>query len=174
MTESATRERTRRAVLAAAIDILREDPAASMAQVAAGAGVARSTLHRYYPDRPALIAGIEDFVAGVYESALDAARVDEGSAADALRRAVGELVEQMQILAWWLDIDDDGNDARLEAVVARGHRDGSVDPAMDVAWIEAMLWSGLWSAHYLIRSGTYRMPEARDLCIRTFAKVITP
>ena len=53
------RDRTRAALLSAAIDVLTDNTAASMGEIAKAAGVARSTLNRYFPDRVPEIVLIE-------------------------------------------------------------------------------------------------------------------
>ncbi|MEU1179064.1 helix-turn-helix domain-containing protein [Streptomyces sp. NPDC005820] len=49
---------TRRAILDAAITLLATDPTASLSEVAAAAGVGRTTVHRYFPERSDLLAAI--------------------------------------------------------------------------------------------------------------------
>ncbi|MGW0436862.1 helix-turn-helix domain-containing protein [Micromonospora sp. NPDC003197] len=48
-------ERSVRAILEAAERVLAEEPGASMEQIAAAAGVARTTIHRRFANRQALI-----------------------------------------------------------------------------------------------------------------------
>ncbi|WP_435061755.1 TetR/AcrR family transcriptional regulator [Amycolatopsis thermoflava] len=70
------RDRTRSAILSAAATLLGRDYQAKLAEIANAAGVGRTTLHRYFPDRATLIkAAVEDSVA-------DAA-IDQGPALDA-------------------------------------------------------------------------------------------
>ena len=58
MTESATRTRTRQAILAAAVTVFARDPSAALGEVAAAAGVGRTTLHRYFPERSDLLSAL--------------------------------------------------------------------------------------------------------------------
>ena len=58
MTESATRTRTRQAILAAAVTVFARDPSAALGEVAAAAGVGRTTLHRYFAERSDLLAAL--------------------------------------------------------------------------------------------------------------------
>ena len=60
--------------------------------IAKAAGVARSTLNRYFPDRAALTEGIEGFVESEYEEAVRAARTGEGTGLAAYLRIVDEML----------------------------------------------------------------------------------
>lgn len=91
--ESPTRARTRAAILDAALQILPTDPSASLAQIATAAGVGRSTLHRYYPDRDSLLF---DAAREVGRRALHAIRAAQEQATDfltVLTRATDMLLE---------------------------------------------------------------------------------
>ena len=85
-------DRTRRELLDAATAVLTKDSAASLAEVAAAAGVGRTTLHRYFATR-------DELVRALVEDALD--RVERGHRRrpprarprhDALRRVVDAVV----------------------------------------------------------------------------------
>ncbi len=172
------RQRTRRAILLSAITTLRARPSASLGEVADAAGVARSTLHRYFPDREALTAALDEFVLAEQGAAVDRARPDEGTGLEAYTRIVGELLDASEVLAWWLHVDDsedDGldteDDARLTAVVARGQRDGSIDPAFPADWLMHVVWSALWAAELLVTRGSTTRREVRDTCLRSLVKL---
>lgn len=172
------RERTRRAILLSAISTLLARPQASLGEVADAAGVARSTLHRYFPDREALTAALDEFVIAEQTAAVDRARPDEGTGLEAYTRIVGELLDASEVLAWWLRIDDtedDGldteDDRRLVAVVARGQGDGSIDPAFPADWLMHMVWSALWAAQLVADRGATTPREARDTCLRSLVKL---
>ncbi|MGW7694593.1 TetR/AcrR family transcriptional regulator [Streptomyces asiaticus] len=77
--ESATRTRTRRAILDATVARLSADHAASLADVAEAAGVGRTTVHRYFPERSDLLAAIGADVRDRVEAATARARLDDGS-----------------------------------------------------------------------------------------------
>ena len=79
------------AVAAAAARLLAARPAASMAEVAAAAGISRATLFRRFPSRAALVEELGRRAVRAYTSAVEAARPEGGGAAQALRRLLGEL-----------------------------------------------------------------------------------
>src|SRR5687767_4699401 len=53
--DTPVRRRTRRAIVDAAVRMWARDFAAPLSAIAEQAAVSRSTLHRYFPDRPALL-----------------------------------------------------------------------------------------------------------------------
>lgn len=177
---SRLRDRTRATLVSAAIDALTDNPSASLGEVAAAAGVARSTLHRYFPDRSSLVDGIEAFVEGEYEEAIRCARTDEGTGLSAYTRIVDELLERLDSLGWWMrtacdhdDIDDFDCEADrgIAAVVERGQRDGTVDPKFTAGWIINVTWSLLTSAHHSARHDRQSRREIRDMCRTALLKI---
>ncbi len=173
------RDRTRAALLTAAIDALTDNAAASMSDIAKAAGVARSTLNRYFPDRAALTEGIEAFVESQYEEAVQQARTAEGTGLAAYLRIVDEMLERLDSLGWWMragaDADPDDfeceSDAGIIAVIQRGQQDGSVDTHFTPLFMVGATWSLLTSAHLDIRHGKQSPRETRDMCRAALAKV---
>lgn len=56
--QSATRERTRKAILDAAVSVFASKPAATLSEIASAAKVGRTTLHRYFPERSDLVDAV--------------------------------------------------------------------------------------------------------------------
>jgi AcrR family transcriptional regulator len=185
-----TQERTRRALLMAGIEVLGTDPSAPLSEISARAGVARSTLHRYFADRDAIVEAIMTLARAEWKHAIEAARLDDGTGLEALRRLVLELMDRLNILQWWLsphpaNADDRWDDelvAEWEREVysgkghsiwetaRRGHADGSIDPAMDPEWIEILVWGALRGAHEAAGSHTLTPASGRALALTTFLK----
>lgn len=86
--QSGVRERTRNAILDAAMTVLADRPAAAMADIAAAAGVGRSTVHRYYPERADLLRALARHVHELSNVAIERAAPAEGPPEAALRRVV--------------------------------------------------------------------------------------
>lgn len=184
---SATRERTRRAILAAAIPTLVGKPTASLGEVADAAGVARSTLHRYFPDRAALVAALNGHVEAEYAAAIERSRPDEGTGLEAYRRICDEMFA-VDAFAWWLQhtepqatddsADGDGScddssgtqvDDRLADVVRRGHDDGTIDASLDPDWLVNHIWAVLYAAWHLQGPRRSRQ-QVREIAMTTLTK----
>lgn len=182
-TETPTRTRTRHAILNAAILVLTENPAASLGDVADAAGVARSTLHRYFPERSDLLVGMSRYAEAQIDAATSRARLAEGTAADALLRLIQEYFDHWHAIMWmYLDsLNQEGQpdaitehvDSDLTALVERGQAEGSIDSALPNAWIQNLLWSLLYTAWEYIKQGATKH-EALDMTLRTLRKVIDP
>jgi AcrR family transcriptional regulator len=69
-------ERTMRAILEAAERTLSRDPAATMEQIAEAAGVARTTVHRRFATRDALIDALAVWATQRFAAAVDSAHPD--------------------------------------------------------------------------------------------------
>ncbi|MEX3653437.1 MULTISPECIES: TetR/AcrR family transcriptional regulator [Mycolicibacterium] len=87
-THSGPRERTRKAILDAAMTVLADQPTASLSDIAAAADVGRSTVHRYYPERTDLLRALARHVHELSNAAIDRADPTHGPADAALRRVV--------------------------------------------------------------------------------------
>jgi TetR/AcrR family transcriptional repressor of mexCD-oprJ operon len=68
-------------------------PAASMADVAAAAGVARATVYRYFPNRQALLDELAVVALRDADERITSARIDEVPTAEAVSRVVRALVD---------------------------------------------------------------------------------
>ncbi|WP_280402547.1 TetR family transcriptional regulator [Nocardia carnea] len=81
MTERpALRDHIEAAILTAAADVLAVRGTASMAEIAAAAGIGRATLYRYFPNREALLSGLtaaaaRDLIARITDADLDSVPV---------------------------------------------------------------------------------------------------
>jgi TetR/AcrR family transcriptional regulator, repressor for lfrA len=90
--EGGARGRTRRAIIEAAMTVLADNPAAPLSDIAAAAGVGRSTLHRYFTERADLIRALALHVHELSTAAIVEAEPECGPPLVALRRVVeGQL-----------------------------------------------------------------------------------
>lgn len=148
--ESSVRNRTRGAILAAAASVFARDRAATLPDVAKAAGVGRTTLHRYFPDRESLIeAAFEDSVQVIGQSMSDAA-LDQGTPLEAMRRAVAAMVAAGDRLLFVFGDPHvpKGYGTQDEAaprdpvidLIERGQAEGVFDPEVSARWIQHVLW----------------------------------
>lgn len=84
-------ERNRRVLLEVAAGALARDPDASLGEVARLAGLTRATLYRHFGSREKLVDALRDDALGSAAEAVAAARVDEGTAVEALRRVTAAI-----------------------------------------------------------------------------------
>ncbi|MEU5160090.1 TetR/AcrR family transcriptional regulator [Streptomyces sp. NPDC020875] len=85
-------ERTVRTILEAAERVLSANPAATMEQIAEAAGVARTTVHRRFASRDALIAALAAWATGRLYEAVEAARPDTTPPAVALYQVTANVL----------------------------------------------------------------------------------
>ena len=110
----------RDAIVAAAIDTLARNPGASLAEIAARAGVGRASLHRHFPSRSDLVAAVTRQCMREVDAAAEAAVGGAASAGETLARtleAVIPLGDRYHFLASVVS-DDADLEARYEADLA--------------------------------------------------------
>jgi AcrR family transcriptional regulator len=149
--ESSVRNRTRGAILAAAASVLARDRTATLPDIAEAAGVGRTTLHRYFPDRESLIeATVKDSIQAIQHSVTEA-ELDQGSSLDAMRRAVAAMVQVGDRLLFVFGdqrlLKGHGTqggakppDDPVIDLIKRGQAEGVFDPEASASWIQHVLW----------------------------------
>jgi AcrR family transcriptional regulator len=154
----------REQVLRAAARLLMRKSSATMDEVARAAGISRATLNRQFAGRDALVRALEELGIAECERAADAARVDDGPAADAVRRLVRELEPAAGLLAFLYtenqlfegDEQNDGwarLDARMVALFRRGQEAGEFRIDLSPVWLTEALYGLLVSAAWAITEG---------------------
>ncbi|WP_043622442.1 TetR/AcrR family transcriptional regulator [Nonomuraea candida] len=176
------RARTRRAILDAALSVLAAKPAASLSDIAAAAGVGRTTIHRYFPERSDLLAAIGSYLLERIDLATARARPDDGTGAEALERVCQEYFELGDVLLFafennqateWVDWESESESDRiLGRLIQRGHADGTIDPRLPPAWVAELMWSMLYAAWQHTRQNQVPKHTSLSLCLHTLRKAI--
>jgi TetR/AcrR family transcriptional repressor of mexCD-oprJ operon len=151
-------------VLRSAAALLTRKSTSTMDEVAKAAGISRATLHRQFAGRDALVRALEALGIAECESALDAARLDEGPAADAVRRLVRAIEPAAGLLAFlysenqlfegeqqntgWNRIDQ-----RIAALFRRGQSSGEFRIDLTPAWLTEALYGLLASGAWAVQEG---------------------
>lgn len=173
------RQRTRRAVLDAALSLWSRDFTASLGDIADRAQVSRSTLHRYFPDRQALIN------AALVDATETIGRVSEKATAgcttaaeelDALMRAmidVGDLIlflfsdtHRFNDNPYWTG--DDEGEQEMAALITRAQEEGALATDIAPSWAVDCFYSLVFTAAASISTGALPRHRAADLAVRTF------
>ncbi|QIP87852.1 TetR/AcrR family transcriptional regulator [Streptomyces sp. Tu 2975] len=144
-------ERSVRAILEAAERVLAEDPGASMEQIAAAAGVARTTIHRRFANRQALIEALASSAARQLARAVDDGRPDTAPPLVAMHRITANVLQVKSAWAFALELPADpaGEAAVLHqditrsciAVLKRAQEDKLIDEAADLDWVRRVYYA---------------------------------
>ncbi|WP_228044674.1 TetR/AcrR family transcriptional regulator [Streptomyces ferrugineus] len=151
-------------VLRTAAALLTRKSTATMDEVAKAAGISRATLHRQFAGRDALVRALETLGIAECEAAVEAARLDEGPARDAVRRLVREIESAAGLLAFlytenqlfegeeqnegWSRID-----GRIAALFRRGQENGEFRIDLTPVWLTEALFGLLASGAWVVQSG---------------------
>ncbi|MGA5198064.1 TetR/AcrR family transcriptional regulator [Streptomyces exfoliatus] len=144
-------ERSRVAVLDAAVRLLARRPDAGMAAIAAEAGVTRQTVYAHFGTRDALLGAVADRITHQAMAAMDEAEERGGPALDSLLRLqdIGwRLFERNPVLLGLpggragAAADTSRHEpvaARLTRLVQQGQASGEFDPAPPAGWLVAAI-----------------------------------
>jgi AcrR family transcriptional regulator len=162
-------------VLRAGARLLADDPGTPLSAIASAAGVDRSTVHRRFATREALLSAVFEAKLDSVDRVLDGARLTEAPVAVALHRYVEGIVPVSR--EWPVDThrmmraDPDadrraaGQSERLDAFVRRAADEGLLRDDVPPAWARAVL-------DQLVSAVAYHFPEvtashAADLVVDT-------
>ncbi|MBD3931620.1 TetR/AcrR family transcriptional regulator [Streptomyces chumphonensis] len=161
----------REQILKAAAELLSRRATASMDEIARSAGISRATLHRHFAGREALVAALGELGIRQIEEGLDAARIDEGDPAEALRRLIdeatavagflaflygeNELYESDPMVAGWARVD-----ARVGALLKRGREEGVLRGDLSTAWLVDALFALVAASGWSVQDGRLARRDA--------------
>ncbi|MFI8518077.1 TetR/AcrR family transcriptional regulator [Streptomyces sp. NPDC085481] len=151
-------------VLRAAAALLTRKATATMDEVARAAGIGRATLHRHFAGRDALVRALEQMGIEEFEAALDAARLDDGPADEAVHRLIGAVEPVAPLIAFLVtenqlfegDQQNEGwarLDARVAALFRRGQEQGVFRIDLTPAWLTEALYGLVGAAAWSVQDG---------------------
>jgi TetR/AcrR family transcriptional regulator, repressor for lfrA len=171
-------DRTRRAIIDAATAVLAHDSRASLGEVARAAGVGRTTLHRYYPDRATLVRALAHEAFDATEQAFIASGLDTGSATEALGRLLHEMITLGDRFVFLLREPSLADDPEVEAaekhsgaviqsLIERGQASGEFASELPAPWIAKVVGSLVYGAWLAVDSRTVPRADAARLATAT-------
>lgn len=183
--DTAVRRRTRAAILGAAVTVWARDFGSPVSDIADHAGVSRSTLHRYFPDRQALIDQAFD---AAYEEIQAASVLATKQATTAREELEGHIRASVQTGDAILFLFSDPNrfasregvhgdpyaDPESLELIRRAQDEGSVDPGLDPQWVLGTFYSLVYLAAEMVATGALPVHRAGDLAARTLFAGVSP
>ncbi|WP_326598163.1 TetR/AcrR family transcriptional regulator [Streptomyces sp. NBC_01803] len=144
-------ERTVRAILEAAERVLGSNPAATMEQIAEAAGVARTTVHRRFVSREALVSALSAWATRQFHEAVQAARPDTAPPAVALHQVTANV---LRVKTGWgfamsgttpedpevARVHDDVL-AQCDHLFRRAREAGVLAPDSDLGWVRRVYYA---------------------------------
>ncbi len=151
-------------VLHSAAALLSRKATATMDEVARAAGIGRATLHRHFAGRDALVRALEQLALQELEAAFDEARLDEGTAEEAVRRLVAGMEPMAPLLSFLVtenqlfegDQQNDGwarLDTRVSDLFRRGQEQGTFRIDLTPAWLTEALYGLIGAGAWAVQDG---------------------
>ncbi len=169
-----------RSLLQTATEVLVTDPAASLADVASAAGIGRTTLHKLYPTRHALLVALAvdalDLLEATYaEVGLDVPGNEVPAALCRLVTAVIPMGPRLEFLLRERSLDIEPElltrlealDAPVRAAVRRAQSGGVVGADLTDEWIVSAINSLVYAAWEQIALGRLAPVSAPEIVMRT-------
>lgn len=171
------RPTSRDAIIEAAFQTFSKNPGASLADVAARAGVGRATLHRQFKGRDDLMVALARTAVRELDDAVEAATANAPSHTDALRISL-EAIIPLADRYWFLAREPVENDPDITNEYDRQMRDlaEAVDAArkeggfasdVPTAWIVQAFDNLIYAAWEMVRTGEATPGQAASLAWRT-------
>jgi TetR/AcrR family transcriptional repressor of mexCD-oprJ operon len=162
-------ERNVAAILDAAAALLERRTRASIAAVAAEAGVSRVTVYAHFPTREELLAAVVERAVRRATAALDAAEPDRGAPLEALDRVVA---------AGWRELDRNAAVAQAAAeelireLVDRGRAEGAFRTDLPADWLATSCFALMHACGDDVRAGRLEATAALGVLTATVRDVV--
>ncbi|MET0233749.1 MAG: helix-turn-helix domain-containing protein [Kibdelosporangium sp.] len=177
-------DRSAGAILRAAKEILAVRPHAHVEEIAAAASVSRQTVYAHFRSREGLVSAVIDAIAEEATSEMDAARLDEGPATDALLRlldASWRTAQRYSVLLSTPDVSPRADRLRhipvhdqLTRVLTRGQAAGEFTTELSAGWLATAIVSIGHAAGEAFATGRMTFPAAVDTLAATALRICRP
>lgn len=181
-----TKNRTARAIVAAAVRTWATDRGATLPEIAEAAEVGRTTLHRYFPERDGLVRAAVEHAYEVISTAIAEAQPDTGPPLEAMRRVVTALASVSesimfvfgdQSLAGDAAAADDADQSTppdpVLDLIRRGQTEGVFDDQLSAEWLQQVLWGVAYTAFEQVAQGALAKFDVAATVSRTLEQGIT-
>ena len=173
----------RNALIEAGFVVFARNASASLAEVAAEAGVGRATLHRHFAARKDLISALATRAEEELDAAVENALEGATSHADALQRIMVAIVP-LANRQLFLSNDPDAygpeiaeaqakSDAELREAIDAAKREGSLSSEMHTVWIAQVFEGLVYAAWTAVDRQDLTPNQATDLAWRSFVNGVT-
>lgn len=176
--------RNARRILDATAELLAADPAVSLEQVAARAGVSRATLYHHFAGRETLLDTLTERSILEVTAAVAEARPEEGTATEAMERvlrAAWQVVGRYRglVIINPRRLEQAELRARMEPalgpirrLILRGQRSGEFDSALPVEWLIGVVTDLIHGASRQVTAGAMNPDAAERALLRTAAAAL--
>lgn len=175
-------DRSRAAILAAAIAVLDERIDAGLERVAEAAGVTRQTVYAHFPSRDVLLNAVVDELTRETLQAIDALDFDHGSALDKLLGLIDlswQAFEQHPLLLHLPQVagPDERHDPVIERfgrLIRRGQRAGEITRELSVDWLVTALIALGHAGGEAVATGRLPAKKAAASLHTSIVRLLTP
>lgn len=178
-TVSSQKNRTEQAILNAASKVWAYNRTASLPQIAEAAGVGRTTLHRYFPEREMLLkAAVQYSLQAINCSVVDA-QPAMGTPSQALERVITALVANSELITFVFsgqslsvqetsskDEKTTDRDPIIE-LIKRGQTEGVFSKDVTSEWIQQVIWAIIYTAFEQVNKGAIDKYQLVTIIITT-------
>jgi AcrR family transcriptional regulator len=164
-------ERSVRVILEAAEQVLAQDPNASMEQIAETAGLARTTVHRRFTSRQALLDALAEAAQRQLTAAVDDAHPETAPATVVLHRVTSNVIRVKSAMRFTLSNTVSNSsvaaelwartDQRCLDMLRRAQDEGLLDPSTNLHWTRQVYYALVGEAlHRSDLNGPENDPDA--------------
>ncbi|BBY28766.1 TetR/AcrR family transcriptional regulator [Mycolicibacterium sediminis] len=171
--------RTRSAIIEATVSVLAANRTASLPVIAEAAGVGRTTVHRYFPDRDHLIREVAvDSIAVVRQLGVRA-DTTHGTAVDALHRLLAAYFSESDRIVFLfkdpavlqnVPPDEQPDDDFVMDLIRRGQVEGNLTSDLSAVWIQHALLALVLQGCEDVSTGELPAHTAVTTILRTFLR----
>jgi len=180
MSQSKFKLNSHDAIIEAAFELYNESPSASLADIAARAGVGRATLHRHFKGREDLLRVLASrAIAEINDVALDAfAR--SSSSMDALKKVM-EAVIPLANRQWFLAYENFDQVPEIsgayrqqsggtEFLIASAKKEGAIQSGLSDNWLVRVYDNLVFTAWEMVKDGEATPRQAEQFAWQTFCE----